>query len=180
MSEIVCLYCKTQSEEKEGICTVCGMPLSLSNPSIAVSTPRNHPVGGTPKEKDLREKRLPKRIYIALSICGLISFVGFLVQRHFSIEESRPENSRVILDQSVGVPKASSPGAPEQVNPDYEAAKRAFNAGRLDEAEQRLKKIPQDDKDYSKVRRLMLDIESERRLIEGGKENHKDTKTQRF
>src|SRR5262245_58718679 len=128
MPEIVCLYCKAQSEGKEGICAVCGMPLSLSDPDSAVSGPRPRPAEVAPKRKDSREKRVHTRIYIALAICGVISFVGFLVQRHFSIEESRPENSRVILDQSVGVPKADEPG---QENSDYEVAKRAFSAGRL-------------------------------------------------
>ena len=168
MSEIVCLYCKNQSEEKEGICAVCGMPLSLSDPERTVSVPKSRPLENAPKKRDPKEQKVLIRIYIALATCAAVSLIGFLVQRHFSIEESRPENSRVILDQSVGVSKAASPGTPEQLNPDYEAAKRAFSAGHLDEAEQRLKKIPESDKDYPKVRRLMLEIESERRL----RENH--------
>jgi hypothetical protein len=164
MAGVVCLYCKAPSKGKEEICAVCGMPLSMSNPeelfegAKAPVAPAR--VRKTEKREDPRDSKLRNRVYAVLAISAVVCLLGIVLQRRSEIDQSKPENTRVILDQNVGKPKYDDL---EVVNPNYEAARKAFNEGNWDEAERRLQKIPESDKDYPKARQLMRDIESERK-----------------
>ena len=172
MPEILCLYCKAPNGEKNQICDVCGMPLSMSKPeemfahmqSAENSEQKNPSLNFLALDSNPKEAPQRIRIFAALAITFFIVIAGFLIQSHFTtVEQSRPQSSRIVLDQKVGATADDSSNArPDSDDSTYNSAEKAFNDKNYDEAERLLKNIDEKDKDYPKAKQLLESIERER------------------
>lgn len=170
MAEIKCLYCKSVNTKGEANCATCGLPLSMSLPEPAV---HSAPAAGIDTNSVLKEaasrfsaaraefaREVSEKksssmvpVFITLAVTVAIAIVAIIWQSSAAVEErSREYGTRIELDQSVGAPATGN----------LEAAQKAFNEGRLEEAERLIKTIPANDPSYERARKLLRDIETQR------------------